>query len=290
MVLPVPIRDPRRGGAGAHCRRSRSRRAEARRDQHRRPQPGTSEAASVGSTWRRWPSMRNRSDGDFVLTFDVPRRHGARRTRSPGRQNSRFGRERARTLYGSGFGMIGFTFQEIGGTKHGEQVWHADCGHHAIAADAPLTRALQLGVGWTAEDPDASFYAAFAADPGRHLPVGDWQLTALALFDERPCTGRSRAERCAGSARHARRSAHSRGSVTGSGWRGRDLATLIGPPKRRRAPDTTGCRGRCGSVTWARAGTPSRVENRAQMGTAVPAAGFSGPRNGQIRTQYDRGS
>lgn len=68
-------------------------------------------------------------------------------------------------------------------------MWHSDCGHHAIAADAPLTTALQLGVGWTPEDPDASFYAAFAADPGRHLPGGDWQLTALALCDERPCTG-----------------------------------------------------------------------------------------------------
>ena len=68
--------------------------------------------------------------------------------------------------------------------------WRADCAPHDISTDHPLTSAITKSGGWSGEEPNAAFYRSFFADPIVRLPVGDWDITAIAQFvDGEGCPG-----------------------------------------------------------------------------------------------------
>lgn len=93
------------------------------------------------------------------------------------------------SLSGSGDGLLGFSFVEVGGTRRMDAGWHDDCRRYTIEAGSPMTSAITKSGGWGGEDPDAAFYQAFIADPQVHLPPGTWDISAVASFAEGDCGG-----------------------------------------------------------------------------------------------------
>lgn len=95
-------------------------------------------------------------------------------------------------LGGSGGGLLGFAFAEVGGSRHVDGFWTADCRPYRLEPGKPLTSAIRKSGGFSPDQPDADFYRSFLTDPVVHLPVGDWSISAIALFVEGSgCTGQS---------------------------------------------------------------------------------------------------
>ena len=88
------------------------------------------------------------------------------------------------TIYGSGEGVIVFSFDEVGGNRHVGWALTADCGPHALDPATPLTAVLSKSGGVGGNEPDAAFLRSFYADPQIHLPAGAWDITAIAVFSE----------------------------------------------------------------------------------------------------------
>ena len=82
------------------------------------------------------------------------------------------------TIWASGSGVVAFAIAEIGGRRRMGGAATADCFPY------PYERAVKTAVpfrksgGWTGDDPDGAFYAAFFRDPQLHLPMGRWRITA----------------------------------------------------------------------------------------------------------------
>jgi len=84
---------------------------------------------------------------------------------------------------GSGGGLLGFTYDEIGGLgRHMEWVTTADCRPYQLDPGQPVSSSLTKAGGYSPGASGADFYASFFADPAVHLPAGDWTITALARF------------------------------------------------------------------------------------------------------------
>jgi hypothetical protein len=91
-------------------------------------------------------------------------------------------------IAGSGAGVIGFTFREIGGTRSMGGLMTADCAPHTIPAGGDLRATLRPSAGWSAEDPNADFYRAFSEASEVRLPAGTWEIAAHAIFMGPGCT------------------------------------------------------------------------------------------------------
>lgn len=84
---------------------------------------------------------------------------------------------------GSGEGLLGFQYNEIGGLgRHMEWVTTADCRPYQLEPGQPVSSSLTKAGGYSPGASGADFYASFLADPAVHLPAGDWTITALAAF------------------------------------------------------------------------------------------------------------
>jgi hypothetical protein len=71
-----------------------------------------------------------------------------------------------------------------------DPVWTMDCQHYELDPAAPLVSPLTRSGGWEAGDPNKAFYEAFFRDPVVRLPVGTWDITAYARFEDGPgCDG-----------------------------------------------------------------------------------------------------
>jgi hypothetical protein len=93
---------------------------------------------------------------------------------------------------GSGGGLMGFDFAEVGGDRRMGSAKTADCRPYTLSAVQPAVTAMTKSGGWSDDDPNAAFYRSFYADPLVHLPVGDWDVTAIADFvDGQGCDGDS---------------------------------------------------------------------------------------------------
>ena len=93
---------------------------------------------------------------------------------------------------GSSGGLFGFDFAEVGGSRHIEPVWTADCTSYRLEAGKPVTSKIRKSGEFTAEQPDDGFNRSFLEDPVVHLPAGDWKITAIAPFIEgKTCGGLS---------------------------------------------------------------------------------------------------
>jgi hypothetical protein len=88
--------------------------------------------------------------------------------------------------------FVGFEFAEIGGNqRHVVPESQGDCGTHVVTQpDGIVTPITKSGGG--AAGPNSDWYRQFLQDPVVHLPVGEWDITAIATFaDGRACIGQS---------------------------------------------------------------------------------------------------
>jgi len=128
------------------------------------------------------------ADGLFRLVFDLPRT-----TWQAGEPIDGLARLEVLAggadLAGSGSGLIGFEFREVGGSRQMGAAWNDDCRQSRLDAGAPLETGIIKSGGFGGEDPDAAFYRAFFADPMIRLPAGTWEIAAIAEFTEGLCDG-----------------------------------------------------------------------------------------------------
>jgi hypothetical protein len=91
-------------------------------------------------------------------------------------------------IWSSGGGPVVFTFTEVGGkSRMMGGAMTADCAAFTYARGVPAVIPLRKSGGWVGEDPNASFYEAWYAEAGLHLPVGNWRLQAVASGFLAPC-------------------------------------------------------------------------------------------------------
>lgn len=121
------------------------------------------------------------SDGPFELTFSLPKTSWS--ASEPIEGTSSLAVATSVEVGGSGEGLLGFQYGEIGGLgRHMEWVVTADCQPYQLVAGQPITSSLTKEGAYSPGASGADFYASFFADPAVHLPAGDWTITALAAF------------------------------------------------------------------------------------------------------------
>jgi hypothetical protein len=128
------------------------------------------------------------TDGSFRLAFDLPRATWQAGEPITGRARLEVEAGGA-DLGGSGSGLVGFEFREVGGHRQMGPAWTSDCRQYRLGPGAPLISGITKSGGFPGEDPDAAFYRSFFADPMLRLPPGTWEITAVAEFSEGLCDG-----------------------------------------------------------------------------------------------------
>ncbi|MEP6638066.1 MAG: hypothetical protein ABJC39_01840 [Chloroflexota bacterium] len=122
--------------------------------------------------------------GPFQLTFALPLTTLASGDAIEGEAQLALMAGNQAKVFGSGGGLLAFEFQQIGGGRHIEPVWTADCAPHTLATNQPMRSAITKSGGWSNDQQDAQFYRDFFADPVVRLPIGEWDITAVAMFVE----------------------------------------------------------------------------------------------------------
>jgi hypothetical protein len=80
---------------------------------------------------------------------------------------------------------VAFEFSKVGSNIDVVPVWTADCRPYTLTAERPIISSITKSGGYSADQPNADFYASFLADPLVDLPQGRWVITAIASFVER---------------------------------------------------------------------------------------------------------
>jgi hypothetical protein len=126
-------------------------------------------------------------DGQFKLEFSVP--HLAWKTGDAisGSADLELTGSQPTTVYGSGE-LIGYAFQEVGGTRQFGPLFPLDCAPFPLDPATPINVSLSKSGAVTATGSDAVFQQLFLANPEIRLPSGTWDITAIAVFSEGGCT------------------------------------------------------------------------------------------------------
>lgn len=101
--------------------------------------------------------------------------------------------KRSLSLLGGGAGRISgsssgvlFAFAEANGERRVDPLWPGDCKERVLGRDGPLV--LPIGKSGAATD---EFSNWFLRDPVVRLPAGEWEIKAIADFNEGlDCNGR----------------------------------------------------------------------------------------------------
>lgn len=128
--------------------------------------------------------------GAYTLGLRLDRLHWDVGEPMTGTASLSYGGAAPRILYGSGGGLIGFTYVEVGGKKR--QVggaWTADCAPHPIAPGVAMATGLTKGAGYDPNNPADDWIIGFINANGVQLPAGTWDVTAQAMFVEDACGG-----------------------------------------------------------------------------------------------------
>ena len=128
-------------------------------------------------------------DGSFHLAFTLPRTTWSAGESIEGQSRLTLSAVGPATIVGSGGGVLGFGFAEVGGHRQMGPAMTADCRTYRIAGNEPIVSPITKSGGYSNDGPDAAFYQAFFADPLVHLPAGEWDITAVAEFVENECGG-----------------------------------------------------------------------------------------------------
>jgi len=86
------------------------------------------------------------------------------------------------TALGSGSGLIGFSVQRTSPAITISAVSTSDCRPYQLTRDAPVAYPFIKSGGFSADDPQASFYEAYFADEQLRLPAGEWTISAGGSF------------------------------------------------------------------------------------------------------------
>ncbi len=150
--------------------------------------PAPAGSSPSGSPGANEPARAEAADGPFQLVFEVPAPTWRAGQPIDGRASLGITTGGAE-VGGSGSGLVGFEFREVGGHRLVGPAWTADCRQYRLEAGAPLVTGIVKSGGFAGEDPDAAFYRSFFADPLVRLPAGTWEITAVADFIEGACDG-----------------------------------------------------------------------------------------------------
>ena len=138
------------------------------------------------------PSPASETDGLFRLELALPRLDWRAGDAITGTATLSYAGPGPTTVYGSGGGVIAFSYAEVGGDRHVDPVWAADCGPHPLGPRAPITADLSKSGAVGGTEPDADFLRTFLlTDPGVvRLPAGTWDVSAVTEFlDGNACSG-----------------------------------------------------------------------------------------------------
>jgi hypothetical protein len=131
--------------------------------------------------------------GRYRLVFELPRASWRADEAIDGRATLSVANGGGVDLGGSGGGLVGFGFAQVGGPRHVDPGWDTDCSPYRLEPGKPVTSAIKKSGAFSDDQPDAAFYRAFLADPVVRLPAGDWTISAVASFVEgKGCSGASR--------------------------------------------------------------------------------------------------
>jgi hypothetical protein len=120
--------------------------------------------------------------GSFRLVFDLPKGSWTTGEAIDGVATLTVVGPSGVDVRGSGGGLIGFTFTEVGGTRRVDPVWAGDCGPYRL--DSGFSTHIKKSGVVDGTKSDADFIGSFLADPEVHLPAGDWTISAVAWFTE----------------------------------------------------------------------------------------------------------
>ena len=136
---------------------------------------------SSGPSGTGTPANAKATDGQFELDFSL--RTTSWSASEPIEGTSSLAVAASVEVGGSGEGLLGFQYDEIGGLgRHVSWVETADCQPYQLIAGQPITSSLTKEGAYSPGASGADFYASFFADPVVHLPAGNWTITALASF------------------------------------------------------------------------------------------------------------
>ena len=130
-------------------------------------------------------------DGPFQLTFELPGSTWKAGDAITGQATLVLTQGDTAALSGSN-SILGFEFAEVGGDRHTQVVWTAACGQYTLLASKPMTSDIVKTGAYQGDAPPGDFNREFLTDPLVRLPVGRWDITAIALFSESlDCSGPS---------------------------------------------------------------------------------------------------
>ncbi len=152
------------------------------------PPASAAEATPIGELGT---DIANRADGPFELVLALPGSTFSTDQAVTGQAVLSVADGKEAMIAGPGAGPLAFSFREVGGTRQMEAGYRPSCRMFTIESGAPITSDLTKSGGWPANDPNASFYQSFFADPDIHLPSGTWDISARAWFSENRCNGPS---------------------------------------------------------------------------------------------------
>ena len=134
------------------------------------------------------PIAAEDTDGDYRLVFELAKQVWNTDESIVGEARLEHGAA-PWGVWGSGGGPIAFSISQVGSPRSTGWVSTADCVLHQAEGDQGLTTSLRKSGSWPADDPLASFYRDFFADPLYRLPPGDWEISATAIFYGADCGG-----------------------------------------------------------------------------------------------------
>ena len=131
--------------------------------------------------------------GAYTLGFELPKTTWKAGEAISGTATLHVASGNSADVSGSGSGLIGFDFAEVGGSRHVAPAQTSDCRPYRLDPDKPMESAIVKSGGFYPEQKDFEFYRSFLTDPIVRLPAGEWTITAVSSFSEgKGCTGQAR--------------------------------------------------------------------------------------------------
>jgi hypothetical protein len=90
--------------------------------------------------------------------------------------------------WGSGMGIVGFQFAEVGGSRKLDWVRTADCVGHQLEASKPFVAKISEA-SMVVSSYESDFGRGIGANNATRLPPGDWSISAVTGFADNTCDG-----------------------------------------------------------------------------------------------------
>jgi hypothetical protein len=138
------------------------------------PPPGVTQGQAYGEM----------DNGHYRLSLDLPKRIWHTDEAITGAATLWLLGVDSMVVGGSGGGLVGFDFQQVGGDKHVEWVRIMDLIYWTLKRTQPMVVQLYKTAGYPEDAGPTDFYRLFTSGPQVQLPPGTWTITAVASFDD----------------------------------------------------------------------------------------------------------